>query len=220
MRSTQCITDIYITITDGKNLILTVNIRNLMYKTVFLALAEDFQCFLTRNVASSLAGLHHIVRHIADSHAPAFRVICAAFIKCHTGAAAGTWTCRIFSVIFIQPVGNMFHGDRLILGTDCLLHRDNMHADSGTTLRYHRSHFFQRQPRHTFEETSHLRMLLQHFCIHIAELCTPRHEHRQHILFLVLWILPVILQHAVERHLFQQFFQMSSVHLGNLHHLI
>ena len=107
LRCTQCIADIYITVTDGKNFVRTVDVGDLVHKTVVLRCLKDLQCFLFRNIAAIFLCLHYIVCHITHSDTPAFRIISAAFIVSQTGTTAGTGAGSILALVFAQPIGNM-----------------------------------------------------------------------------------------------------------------
>ena len=167
-----------------------------MYKAVFFCLSENIQCFFFRNITSVFLRLHNVVRHVSDRNAPAFRIICTAFIMCQSGTTAGTWTCSIFSLVFTEPVGNVFQIYRLIFHLNCFFYRDDMHAYSGTALRYKWGDFFQRQAGHMLKKCSHLRIGFQNFCIHIKKFCASRYIHRQDILLLMCSVFPVVFEKA------------------------
>ena len=216
----QRIADIDVAVTDGKNLILAVNIRNLVDKTVLFRHLHNFQRFLSGYVATAFVGLHHIIRHIAYGNAPSFRIVPAAFLKRLAGTAARTGARCILPIVFIQPVGNMLHGDRLILHLDSLLHRNYMHTDSSASRRHHRGHFFQWQAAHTLKETPHFRMLLQKVGIHIGKLRASRNKHRQYILLFMLRILPVIFYQSVYGHLLQNILQVRFIPACKPYHVL
>ena len=98
---TQCVANIYITVTDGKDLVFSVDICDLMYKSVVLGTLEDIQCFLHRDVLSALIGLHNVVGHIADRDTPAHLVVTAAFVIGLSGTAAGAGALCHMTVILL-----------------------------------------------------------------------------------------------------------------------
>ena len=51
-----------------------------MDETVVLCLLKYFKGFFPGDIAAVFLGFHHIVGHIPYSHAPALRVIPAAFV--------------------------------------------------------------------------------------------------------------------------------------------
>ena len=219
LRRTQRITDIDITVADSKNLVRTVDIGDLVYKTVVLSHFKDLQCFLFRNIASVFLGLHHIIRHISHSYAPTLRIIGTAFIMRQTGTTTGTGTGCIFSLVLAQPIGNMLQINGLILHLDGLLHRNYMHTDTGTALRHKGGDLFQRKSRHVLEKDTHFRMLVQHLSIHVKEFSTARHVHGQHILFFMCLILPVVFQKAFSGHLLQKCLTFFLFQTGKLYDL-
>ena len=156
--STQRITDIDITVTDCKDLICTVDIGDLMHKSIILCCLQDLQSFPFIDISSVFLCLHNIVCHITDSDTPAFRIVRAALSVGQTGTTAGTRACRVFSFIFTQPVRNMFQIYGFVFHLDGFLHRDNMHPDTGPAFRHERCDLLQRQTGHMFKKGSHLRV--------------------------------------------------------------
>ena len=114
----------------------------------------------------------------------------------------------------------MLHGNRLILHLDCLLNRDDMHSDSGSSRRHHRCHFLKRNTAHALKKASHLRMLLKHLLVHVRKLGTSWNEHWKYPLFLVLRILPVVLDQTVVGHLGKLLLKVLFVLAGQLDHVI
>ena len=178
LRSTQRVAHIDVAVTDCKDLVSTVNIGDLMDKAVFLTLAEDFQCLFLGDITAALAGLYHLVGHVANGNTPAFGVVGAAFVEGQTGFTAGTGGCGILALILIQPVGDMLHRNGLVFGFDGFFHGDNVHTDTGASGRHHGGHLLQRKAAHTLKEATHFRVLLQDGIVHIGKLSTAGNEHR------------------------------------------
>ena len=107
LRGAQCIAYIHVTITDRKDLILSIDIRDLVHKSVILCFFQDLIYFFSGDIASAFIGLNDVVCHIAHSDTPAFRIIGAAFIVRQTGTTAGTGAGSILALVFAQPIGNM-----------------------------------------------------------------------------------------------------------------
>ena len=103
----QSVADVDVAVADGEDLVLAVDVGDLVDEAVFLSLAEDVQGLLPGDVAAALAGLHHIVRHVAHGHAPALGIVGAALVKGHPGTAAGAGGGGVFAVVLVQPVGNV-----------------------------------------------------------------------------------------------------------------
>ena len=103
-----------------------------MYKSVVLCCLQNLQCLRFIDISSVFLCFHYIICHISDGYTPAFRIVRAALSVGQAGTTAGTRACRVFSLIFVQPVGNMFQIYRFIFHLDRFFHRDNMHTDTGT----------------------------------------------------------------------------------------
>ena len=175
---TQCITDIHVTVTDCKDFVSTVDVCDLMYESVVLCYLQNLQCLRFIDIASVFLCFHYIICHISDGDTPAFRIVRAALSVGQAGTTAGTRACRVFSLIFVQPVGNMFQIYGFIFHLDRFFHRDNMHTDTGTAFRHERCDLLQRQTGHMFKERSHLRVRVQDVCVHVEKFCTSRYIHR------------------------------------------
>ena len=191
------------TIADRKNLVLTVDICDLVYKSVPFGPLQYFHHFIEIDIAA-FSRLHKIIRHVSHTDAQISLDLPAPFTAHPLLAAAGTGAHCIFVLIFFQPVGDMLHTRGLLMRRDCLLHRNDMHADTGTSGRHHWRHFFQRQSGHVFKKVCNNRMFLGLFLIHHHEFRTSGHEHRKYILFMAVFIFPVVLDHADDRHLVQE----------------
>ena len=216
---TQSIADIDVAVADGEDFVCTVNVGDLMDEAVFLALAEDFQSLFLGDVAATLTGFHHVISHVAHGNTPAFGVIGTAFIEGQTGFAAGAGRCGVLALILIQPVGDMFHRNGLVLGFDGLFHRDHVHADASASGRYHGGDLLQRQTTHPLEETTHFGIFLQDGVIHVGKFRTAGNEHGQDPLLGAGGILPVVLQNAHKGHIAQNLFQFFLALAGEFYYV-
>ena len=203
---TQAVADTDGAVADGKNLFLSVNIGDLMDIAVILRPLQDFHDFLIIDIAA-FPCLHEIIGHVADADAQVILQIAGSLSPHTLLAAAGTGAYRIFILVFVQPVGNMFDIGRLLPGGNGFFHRDDMHADTRPAVRHHRSHLFQRQPGHLFKEIRQLRMLLHLLCIHHHKFRTAGHKHGKHILLMTIFILPVVFDQADNAHLLKKLFR-------------
>ena len=214
------IADIHIAVTDGKYLVLAVNVGNLMHEPVILRTLKNLHHFVVCNISSTLIRLHHIVRHISYRDAPVFGIIGAAFIISLAGHSAGAGACGVFAIIFLKPVGDMLDINGLILHLNGFLHWYDMHADACASRRNHRGYLLQRKPGHPLEEPAQFRMLFKLLLIHISEFRAAWHEHGKHILLLPLWILPVVFDKPYPAHFIQQFLKLLFLFPRNLQHLL
>ena len=215
----QGVADIDVAVADGENFVLAVDVGDLMDKTVFLTLPENFQCFFPGDVAAALSGFHYIVGHIAYGNTPAFRIVGAAFVEGHAGLAAGAGGSGVFAFVFIQPVGDFFDADGFVFRLNSLFHRDDMHTDARAAGGDHGSDLFQRQTAHPLEETAHFRVLLQNRIVHVGKLGASGDEHGQHPLLSAGGVLPVVLQNALEGHFLQKRLQSFLVPAGEFYQL-
>lgn len=128
----------------------------------------------------------------------------AAFVADPTGTAAGAGADCILAVVLIQPVRQMLQIDRFLFRRDRLFNRDDVHADAGTSGRYHGRDLFQRQAGHPLEHCRHFRMCRDRVQIHIHIFCAAGYEHGQHVLLVMIFVFPVVFDHTAESQLFQQ----------------
>ena len=148
-----------------------------MYESVVLCCLQNLQCLRFIDIASVFLCFHYIICHISNGDTPAFRIVRTALSVRQTGTTAGTRACRIFSLIFVQPVGNMFQIYGFIFHLDRFFHRDNMHTDTGSAFRHERRDLLQWQTGHMFKKGSHLRVGIQDVCVHVKKFRTSRHIH-------------------------------------------
>ena len=90
------------------------------------------------DVAPALAGLHHVVGHIAHRDAPICRIVAARLAQHRAAHAAAARACRVLAVVFVEPVADMLDRNAPILGLNGLLDGDDVHADARTARRHHR----------------------------------------------------------------------------------
>ena len=143
LRSPQGIANIHIAVADGKDFVLTVNVGDLVHKAVVLGTLQDLQHLIVGHIMA-FVGLYQIVRHIAYADAPVLGIIAAALAQFGAAHTAGAGTGGILALIFLQPVGNMLHIDRLIFRLNGLFHRNHMHTDTGTAGGHHGGDLLQR----------------------------------------------------------------------------
>ena len=174
---TQCIAYLYVAIANGENLALAVNIGNLVYEAVVFRLAQYGHCLLVCNVVTA-SGLTQIVCHVAHAYAPVTIVVRAAFVQFLAAVAARTDTDADMALVFFEPVRNMLDINRLVLHTDSLFDRNNMHAYTRAAQGHHGRYFFKREESHAFKKHRKLGMLVHKGRVHVGVLGTARHKHR------------------------------------------
>ena len=159
LRSSQSVADVHVTVTNGEDLFLTVDIGYLMNEAVVLGFLQEFHDLFSCDVSSVLVGLHHVIRHVANSDTPVELVVAAVHIIGLSCAAAGAGGCGILAIILVQPVRDVLHAYRLVFHLNGLLHRNDVHTDAGTSGRNHLGDLLQRKSGHEIEEISKLGML-------------------------------------------------------------
>ena len=167
------------------------------------ALADLQNLFL--GDAAALAGLYQVVGKIAEADAAVVLDFAGALTVQAAGIAAGTVANRELTIIFVQPVGDVLDGDRLVLGGDGALHRDDVHADAVSSGRDQMGLAFERQEGHFVEAIRQLGVFLHLLEYHVGHLSNTGNEELDVPLFLVLGILPVVLHDAVIGGVRQQF---------------
>ena len=83
-RCAKSVAYLNIAVTYIKYLIFTVNVCNLVNKTVFFCLFKYFVYFFSCYVTSTFVSFNNIICHIAYSNTPAFRIIGTAFVICNS----------------------------------------------------------------------------------------------------------------------------------------
>ena len=223
LAGTQGITDIDVAVADAEDLLLTVDIGDLVDKSIVLRLFKDLHHLVIGNVLAALR-LHHVVGHVAHSNAPVFHIVAAALTQLLPAGAAGAHALGILSLVLMEPVGDLLQTDGLIFRFDSFFYRDDVHTDTSASGRHHGGDLLQRQHGHALKECGHLGMLVDLAFPHIQELGTAGYKQRQDPAFFVIWVLavqifPVVFQQTQPGHFIQQLFQRLSLHLGQLHHL-
>ena len=212
LRRAQRIADVDVAVADREDLVFAVDVGDLMDEAVFFALLEDLERLLFGDVMTALLRFHHIVGHIADRDAPAFRVVRAAFVVGLARIAAGAGGGGILAVVFVKPVGDLFEVDRFVFHFDRFFDRNDMHADTAAARGHHRGDLFQRQTCHALKEPAKLRVLFQKRLVHVGKLAGTGDEHRQHPLLFVLLVFIVPLDQTVFAHLRKQIQQVFLCH--------
>lgn len=193
-------------VADTEDLILTVNVRDLMYKAVVLGALQDLHDFFAR-CRTGLVGLDGVGHHVADGDAHILFQMAAAFAADPAGTAAGAGADCTLAVVLIQPVRQMLQIDRFLFRWDRFFDRDDVHADAGTSGRHHGRDLFQRQAGHPLEHRRHFRVRRDRVQIHIHIFCAAGYEHGQHVLLVMIFVFPVVFNHTAQSQLFQQLFR-------------
>ena len=123
------------------------------------------------------AGFPEVIRHIAHADAPVAVIVGTALVQLLPAIAAGADTYADVALIPLEPIGNMLDVHGLVLHRNGLFHRDDVHADAGTTHGYAGRDLLQREERHPLEEHGQFRMLVHEFHIHVRVLGAAGNEH-------------------------------------------
>ena len=107
--------------------------------------------------------------------------------------------------VLIQPVRQMLQIDRFLFRWGRFFDRDDVHADAGVSGLHHGRDLFQRQAGHPLEHRRHFRVRRDRVQIHIHIFCAAGYEHGQHVLLVMIFVFPVVFDHAAQSQLFQQF---------------
>ena len=142
LRSSECIADIYVAVTNGKNLIFTVNVSNLMNKTVFLGLCTDIDNLVVGDVMA-FSCFYAVISHISNGKTPIFWVVGAAVATDTLSKATRTRSCSI-PIVFLQPMRDMLNGNGVIDLLNRALNRNDVHSNARTTLRNQLGDIFER----------------------------------------------------------------------------
>ena len=158
-RRSERVANFHVTVTDVENLIFSVDIRYLMNVSVLFRKLQYFQSPFFGYVMRS-AGFHGIVRHIAELYAPIVYIVGTAIAEHGARSAARTDSRGDMSVVFVEPVRDMFEVNRLIFRTDCLFYGDNVHSYAVAARGHHLSDSRKRNKRHSFKERCNRGVLL------------------------------------------------------------
>ena len=197
-------------VADGKDLVLAVDVRDLVDIAVVLGALEDLHRLIIGDLAA-LAGLETVVTKLTDGDAHLILQLAAALALNAHGIAAGAVADAELILILFQPVGDVLHIDRLVRGRDGLLDRDDVHADTGASGRHHAGDLRQRQKRHALEKLRDLRVRLHLLQVHVHQLRRTGHEDRQRPLFVMVGVLPVVLEQADHGHLVKQLLHVDGI---------
>ena len=111
---TQSVANLYVTVTDGEYLALSVDVGDLMHIAIVLGPAEYLHSLLVANVAAS-SGLAAVIRHIAHSYAPVVIVVGAALVEFLSTVTAGANGGADVSFVFFEPIRNVLYIKCLVL---------------------------------------------------------------------------------------------------------
>ena len=187
LRSAQGVAYLDVAVAYRENLALAVDIGDLVDVAIVLgALEYGHGLFVADGAATS--GLAAVVRHVANGDAPVLVVVGAAFVQLLASVAAGAYGCAYMAFVPLEPVGNVLYVNGLVLHRNGLLHRDDVHSDSGSSRRNHGGHVLQRQEGHPLEEHGKLRMAVHQGRVHVGVLRRARYKERNPVLA----VLPVI----------------------------
>ena len=152
----ECIADTDCAVAQAEDLVLTVNVGDLVDVAFLLGFMEDVQSFFVCDVVSH-TGLAAVVSEIADTDAPVLFDVTGTLAADPLLLPAGTDADADMAFVFLQPVGQMLNVEGFTVGRNCLLDRNDMHADSGASGRYHLCDSRKGQVGHALEEISDLR---------------------------------------------------------------
>ena len=159
-----------------------------------------------------------VVGKVADADAPLAFHVAGALAADALLLAAGAHGHADVALILLQPVGQVLDRQRLALGRNGLLDRDNMHADASASGRHHLGDARQRQIRHALEEVCRLREHIRLLGVDHHDLGAAGNEHIQHpalfmVRILAVEILPMELDQTALADGLHRFFQIGSVKL-------
>ena len=175
LRGAQSIANVYVTVTDGKDFVLAVNVGDLMDKAVFLGTLANVDNLVVGDIVA-FAGFHAIIGHVAYGNAPVLGIVGTTIAADALGQTTRARRCRI-SIIFFEPMRDMLHRNRMVNLLNGTLNGNHVHTYAGTSRRHQLRSHFQRQIRHTLKQRCYLRMLLQLALIHDGKLSGAGHKH-------------------------------------------
>ena len=165
LRSLEGVADRVVAVADAYDLVLSVEVRDLVYITRSLGLAEHLHDLLVCGVAGILVSLYEVLCHVAYRDAPVILDLAAAFASDALLSSAGAHVKAVF-VVFAEPVRELLIRDGCALPFDGLFDRDDVHSESAAAFRHHVRDLAYRHHRSIVEECSDLRMLLHEFAGH------------------------------------------------------
>ena len=153
---------------------------------------------------SGLAGLHKILGIVAHQNAAVVLDLAAALILGDHGHAALAGGQGKAVLVLVQPVGDMLDVQGLTLLGDGLFHRDHVEAQPRAAGRHHVGDGGQGQIGHLIGELTHLGMGGLQLLVEHQVLRAAHHEHGDHILLVMILIVPVVFHNAGLGQLVQQ----------------
>ena len=213
----QCVADADSTVADTEDLVLAVDIRDLVDIAAVLGLLEDLHRLFIGDVVA-MVRLAAVVGKVADADTPLAFHVAGALAADALLLAAGAHGHTDVALVLLQPVGQVLDRQRLALGRNGLLDRDNMHADAGASGRHHLGDARQRQIRHALEEVCRLREHIRLLGVDHHDLGAAGNEHIQHpalfmVRILAVEVLPMELDQTTLADGLHRFFQIGSVEL-------
>ena len=186
----QCVADADSTVADTKDLVLTVDVRDLVDIAAVLGLLEDLHSLFIGDIAA-VVRLAAVVGKVADADAPLAFHVAGALAADALLLAAGAHGHTDVALVLLQPVGQVLDRQRLALGRNGLFDRNDVHADAGASGRHHLVDARQRQIRHALEEVCRLREHIRLLGVDHHDLGAAGNEHIQHPALLVVRVLAV-----------------------------
>ena len=181
---------------------------------VFCTLADLQSLFLCD--CSAFSGFNQIFCKITETDAAVILNFTGAFIVQTTCIAAGTVTDGKFAVILVEPVGNVFDGDRFVDGIDGTLNRNDMHPDPVTSGRNQMRFALEGKKCHFVKTVCKLRILFNLPEDHVGHFRNPGNKHLYVPLLLVLRVFPVVFHNALLCRIGKQFHNTVFRFTGNL----
>ena len=203
LRAAQGVAGAHMAVADGKNVVSAVAVGDLVHVAVVLGALQQLHDFLVAHEprAVVVGGIDGIVAH-EDAD---LILQLAAALAAHTHAlAADAVGHGKLALIFLPPVGQVLDVQRLALVRDRVLDRDHVETQTGAAGRHHMGDHLQRQLAHLIEEFRCLGVLLHDLLVEHEVFRVADDKDRQHILLVVVGVVPVILHDADVAHLFEQ----------------
>ena len=100
LRGAQGVAHVDVTVADGEDFVLAVDVGDLVHKAVVLGLAQDVVNLVAGHVMATI-GLNHVVGHIAHGNAPVGGVVGAALAHHATARTAAAGAGGILTLVFV-----------------------------------------------------------------------------------------------------------------------
>ena len=185
LAGTQRIAYIKIAVAYGKDFTFTVDIGNLVYKSVVFGTFQNIHCLFVGYV-NTFARFAAIVRHIPYADTPQIAIVGTALVKQLSSVTTTAHACADMPFVTFEPVTDMFDVHRLIFHFDGFFHGYDMHAYACSSRRHHCGDVFQRQKGHALEKHGKLRMTVHKPFVHVCVLCRAGDKQRNPILAIFL----------------------------------